>query len=238
MLTLVAALTIVLATQCATAAAQPTVGVLFQYLVGDLPANQQVSISFTSEVEGRSAKATTIAGSIGTVVFGPASFSVTSAGPDPLPGTFRQGMVADGQTVTGIATVPKGAAVALTNLLTGDRIFLRGGAFSIPTRASPPKVNNITCEGNNTSCKATLAVPVGTHNRKLVIKLSHPNLQLESIAATPGSTFGKHVLGQGHLSDNGAEYVILLKQYLGQTRSSQLVFKFGRATAGKATKAR
>jgi len=50
-----------------------------------------------------------------------------------------------------------------------------------------------------------------------------------------------HVLGQGHLSDNGADYVILLKQYLGQTRSSQLVFKFGRATsraAGKVTEAR
>ena len=31
----------------------------------------------------------------------------------------------------------------------------------------------------------------------LVIKLSHPNLQLESIAASPGSSFGKQVLGRG-----------------------------------------
>jgi hypothetical protein len=50
-LALVAALAITLAMESATAVAQPTDGALFQYMVGKLPANQHVSITFTSCVE-------------------------------------------------------------------------------------------------------------------------------------------------------------------------------------------
>ncbi len=231
-LALVAALTITLAMECATAVAQPTDGALFQYMVGNLPANQHVSILFTSRVEGGVGDAEALTGSIGNVTFGIAGFRVSSVGASPLSGIFDQSLLVEGQTVTGTATVPTGSLLTLKNRLTGKMLILRGdGKFSMPTGISPPKVKSVTCEGDSTACEATVPIPVGTHNRKLVIKLSHPNLQLESIAASPGSSFGKQVLGQGHLSDNGADYVITIKQYLSQTKNSQLVFKFGRTTS-------
>jgi hypothetical protein len=215
-LALAAAFTITLAMESATAVAQPTDGALFQYMVGNLAANQHVSILFTSRVQGGVGDAETLTGSIGNLTFGIADFRVSSVGATPLSGIFDQSLLVEGQTVTGTATVPTGSLLTLKNRLTGKMLILRGdGKFSMPTGISPPMVKNVTCEGNSTACEATVPIPVGTHNRKLVIKLSHPNLQLESIAASPGSS----------------------KQYLGQTKNSQLVFKFGRPTSRVAKRA-
>ena len=227
-LALVATLTIVLAAECATAAAQPTDPALFEYVVGDIPANQNVSVSFTSQVRATVGDGEVLSGSIASLVFGTTSFQVSSAGPGPLSGIFHQSLLVDGQFVTGTATVPAGTLAMLKNRLTGKSVILRGGNFSIATGALPPKVMSVTCKGTSTSCTATVPTPVGTPNRKLVIKLSHPNLHLESIAALPGSTFGKQLLGRGHLSGNGSEYVIALKQYSGQAKDAKLVFKFSR----------
>lgn len=105
---LLAALTIMLALGCATALARPTHGALFRYLVGDLPSGARVSVSFTSQAQGRSGQASVISGSMSTMEFNANGMQVVSAGPDPLSATLHQQLLVAGQTLTGTATVPAG----------------------------------------------------------------------------------------------------------------------------------
>jgi hypothetical protein len=226
---LLAALTIMLALGCATALARPTHGALFRYLVGDLPSGARVSVSFTSQAQGRSGQASVISGSMSTMEFNANGMQVVSAGPDPLSATVHQQLLVAGQTLTGTATVPAGTLLQMTNELAGHRIYLKSGPFSIPTGVSVPKKEKINCVGTSTSCEANVPVPAGTSSRRLVIKLSHPKLHLESVAAFPGATYGTQQLGRGQLVNNGADYVITLHGVTGNPRDSRLVFKFGTA---------
>lgn len=152
----------------------------------------------------------------------------------PLTADVQQWVRVTNCSLQGVATVPGGTTVTLTNNTTNQQVMVNNGRFQIPTGmcglgAAPRKSRSqtITCKGSARSCRATVPLAGGAINRELAIRLTDTNLRLRSITATPRKSRSAYLLTGGHYRLGGSEYVITLNAVRSNPKGSHLTLTFG-----------
>jgi hypothetical protein len=161
------------------------------------------------------------------------AWTLLPTGTETLNVTVTDWRIVAGATVTGTAHVPAGASLTVTPGDTGQTIRLTNGKFSIPTGvdqlgAKPLKRGNqvVRCRGSARSCRATINLAGGAHNRKIVIRLTDTDLSLRSIKAPPKRRHAAYSLTTGHFTRGGSEYVVILNAARSSPPGSHLVLNF------------
>jgi hypothetical protein len=104
------------------------------YHVHELRPGAQFSVTYRTGVKGSSGGfALTHGGGIAWIALVDNAIQLRAAGTDPLSATIDQFVDVGTEPVSGVAEVPSGVTVTVTNTLTGETIPLSTGAFSIPT---------------------------------------------------------------------------------------------------------
>lgn len=175
-------------------------------------------------------------GAVGSVSYfdGAILMSPSPTHPQPWSGDLEPFLVVDGASVTGVAHLPKGTSVTLTNVDTNQTIDVRDGPFSIPTglvqRAATPRAGRtdaVRCRGTDRSCQARVSTAGDAPNRKTIIRLPARDLWLEAIKSFPRGAAGAAVLSDGHFARGRSEFVETLNTVQSEPRGSHLILTFG-----------
>lgn len=229
---LFAAVAMVPAVGDATAGAQTVQLSPWRFLVGGLKGGAPLSVLYT-DGQGLNGQAEVYTGTLVSLGFNTNGFQLRAFGNDELSGRFTQDIHIEGESLTGVATVPNGTFVRLRNLVTNETVILKGGSFSIPTgaglvgarhREGGPRT--IRCQGRATSCTAIVPLTGGASNRKLIIELTNTHLRLVSETAIPRSSDGTYLLTDGHSLRGGSQYIVTLNAIKSNPKGSHLVLKF------------
>ena len=239
MTVLFATVAMVPAVGAATAAAQTVQLSPWRFLVGGLKGDAQLFVLYT-DGQGLNGEAEVYTGTLVSLGFNTNGFQLRAFGNDQLSGRFTQDIGVEGESLTGVATVPNGAFVRLRNLVTNETVILKGGSFSIPTGAGlvgarhrEGGTRTIRCQGSATSCTAIVPLTGAASNRKLIVELTNTHLRLVSETAIPRSADGTYRLTNGHSSRGGSQYIVTLSAIKSNPKGSHLLLKF-RASANVA----
>jgi hypothetical protein len=161
------------------------------------------------------------------------AWTLLPTGTEKLNATVTDWRIVTGATITGTAHVPAGASLTVTVVDTGQTIHLMNGKFSIPTGvgnlgAKPLKRGNqvVKCRGTARSCRASINLAGGAHNRKLVIRLTETDFSLRSIKAPPRRNHAAYSLTSGHFTHGGSQYVVILNAARSSPPGSRLILNF------------
>jgi hypothetical protein len=206
----------------------------FAYAI-HLPPGKVFSVTYQSGVdEIASHSLIARSGAVSRAVFAGDDFLVGSAiQAGRFTGELTQSLFVASAPLVGIAHIPAGATVTLTNLDTGAKVTLRQGLFSIPTGVDANGAKRpaggtrvVRCNGSAGSCQAQVSIAGGARDRKLIVRLPAGDLRLQSISARPRSAVGTYDVSDGHFARGGSEYVAMFNAIGSEPRSSRLTLRF------------
>jgi hypothetical protein len=116
-----------------SAAAGATRNVVFVFSISGLPANDPVMVNYSSSETGVDGFAQASSGSMSAAFFLSDVMELVASSPGSLDANATVTLATGSATVTGTALIPVGTIVTMTNDLTGQKITLTGGGFSIPS---------------------------------------------------------------------------------------------------------
>ena len=206
----------------------------FDYTLTNVPSPGFTGVIYsTGVIETAGGTVDLQSGAVREVDFLTNAWTLLPTGTETLNATVTDWRIVTGATVTGTAHVPAGASLSVTPGDTGQPIRLTNGKFSIPTGvgklgAKPLKRGNqiVRCRGSARSCRATINLAGGAHNRKIVIRLTDTNLRLRSIKAPPRREHAAYSLTTGHFTHGGSEYVVILNAARSSPPGSHLILNF------------
>ncbi len=110
-----------------------------EYDITGLPPGSTVHVVYQSGVDsGAGGDARAVAGGIGVIEFADNAFQVSSTRSTPLDAELNDDLYVRGPEIKGTATIPAGVSVTVTSALTGRKIDLHAGPFTMPVGPGRP----------------------------------------------------------------------------------------------------
>jgi hypothetical protein len=213
---------------------ESSVLVAFTYSVNDLPAGSSLSVLYNSGVvQSSGGVAQARSGAMSNVWLLSNALLLSSPTGAASSVDVTQNLYVGSAPVTGVAMIPTGASVTLTNPLTHQTISLSTGPFSISTGvgglgAKPPADGTrvVRCRGTARACEARISIAGGASNRKVIIRLTSRGLRFRSVTAIPRTPQLGYSLNDGHFRRSSSEYAVTLNAAQSNPRGSRLILTF------------
>lgn len=158
---------------------------------------------------------------------------LTPASGNALTGQITHYLMVGSAPVTGVATVPAGATVRLSNGL-GRTISLSTGPFTIPSGVPanaaplPSTPLAVTCTGTAASCQARVNVAGGASGRALSVALPASGMYLASKRATPSPRRAVHSLSGSSYSADRRTHTLRLHAARANPKGARVVLTYKR----------